>query len=137
MKNIKAKDIRRSWHLIDAENKILGRLSTQVATYLAGKHKVYYTPHLDTGDFVVVINAGKVQLSGKKETQKKYWRHSNYPGGLYAKTASQLRKQKPELLVRNAVLGMLPKTTLGKQMVKKLYVFASDQNPFKDKFKFK
>lgn len=134
MKNIKPKDIERAWHLIDAKNKILGRLSSQVAVYLAGKNKVYYVPYLDTGDFVVVINAEKIQLSGKKETQKKYWRHSGYPGGLYSKTASQLRKQKPELLVKNAILGMLPKTTLGKQMAKKLYIFAGGEHPFKDKF---
>ena len=134
MKNIKPKDIERTWHLIDAQNKILGRLSSQIAIYLTGKNKVYYVPYLDTGDFVVVINAEKIRLSGKKETQKKYWRHSGYPGGLYSKTASQLRKQKPELLVKNAVVGMLPKTTLGKQMAKKLYIFAGNKHPFKDKF---
>ena len=134
MKSIKLKDINRQWHLIDAKNEILGRLSSKVATYLAGKNKVYYVPYLDTGDFVVVINAEKIRLSGKKETQKKYWRHSGYPGGLYSKTASQLRKQKPELLVKSAVVGMLPKTTLGKQMAKKLYIFAGNKHPFKDKF---
>src|SRR3989344_5110723 len=116
MKSIKPKNINRQWHLIDAKNE------------------VYYVPYLDTGDFGVVINTEKIQLSGKKETQKKYWRHSGYPGGLYSKTASQLRKQKPELLVKNAVVGMLPKTTLGKQMAKKLYIFAGNQHPFKDKF---
>ena|SRR3989344_5467298 len=134
MKNIKPKDIERTWHLIDAKNKILGRLSSQIAVYLTGKNKVYYVPYLDTGDFVVVINTEKIRLSGKKETQKKYWRHSGYPGGLYSKTASQLRKQKPELLVKSAVVGMLPKTTLGKQMAKKLYIFAGNKHPFKDKF---
>ena len=134
MKNIKPKDIERAWHLIDAKNKILGRLSSQIAVYLTGKNKVYYVPYLDTGDFVVVINTEKIRLSGKKETQKKYWRHSGYPGGLYSKTASQLRKQKPELLVKNAVVGMLPKTTLGKQMAKKLYIYAGDKHPYKDKF---
>ncbi|OGE10682.1 50S ribosomal protein L13 [Candidatus Curtissbacteria bacterium RIFCSPLOWO2_01_FULL_42_26] len=135
MKSIKPKDIERTWQLIDAKNKILGRLSSQIATYLAGKNKVYYVPYLDTGNFVVVINAEKIRLSGKKETQKKYWRHSGYPGGLYAKTASQIRKQKPELLIRNAVYGMLPKTTLGRQMLKKLHVFAGGKHPFSNKFK--
>ena len=134
MKTIKQKDIKRSWHLIDAKNQILGRLSTKAAVYLMGKHKPMYTSYLDSGDFVVVINAKEVALSGKKESQKKYWRHSGHPGALYSKTAGQLRAQKPELLIRNAVLGMLPKTALGKQMAKKLYVFASEQHSFKEKF---
>ena len=100
-----------------------------------GKHKTYYVANLDTGDYVVVINAKNVALSGKKENQKKYWRHSGYPGGLYMKTAKQLRAQKPELLIRKAVVGMLPKTTMGKQMAKKLYVFASGDHPYAQKFR--
>lgn len=134
MKSIKQKDIQRSWHLIDAKNKILGRISSEVATVLMGKNKAYYVPNLDTGDYVVIINAKDVVLSGKKETQKKYYSHSGYPGGLYMKTAKQIRNQKPELLIRNAISGMLPKTTMGKQMAKKLYVFASGEHPFAQKF---
>lgn len=134
MKSIKPKDIERKWHLIDANDQILGRLSTQVATILMGKNKSYYVPHLDTGDFVVVINAQKVLLSGKKENQKKYYRHSGYPGGLYERSASQVRNVKPEALVRQAVKGMLPKTTLGKQMLKKLFVYKRADHGHKDKF---
>ena len=134
MINIKNKDIERKWHLIDAQNKILGRLSSEVAMHLMGKNKVLYTPYLDTGDFVVVINAQQVSLSGKKENQKKYYRHSGYPGGLYVKTAAQIKNQKPEELIKNAVIGMLPKTKLGKIMLKKLYIFPETSHPYKDKF---
>lgn len=134
MKSIKPKDIKRDWHLIDANNQILGRLSTQVATILMGKNKSYYVPHLDTGDFIVVINAQNVKFSGKKENQKKYYRHSGYPGGLYERSAFQLRNIKPEALVRQAVKGMLPKTTLGKQMLKKLFVYKGSDHDHKDKF---
>ena len=135
MKNIKAADIKREWHLIDAKNKILGRLSSEIAQTLMGKDKSYYTPNLDTGDYIVVINAQKVILSGKKENQKKYYHHSQYPGGLYVKTASQARKQKPEDLIRHAVIGMLPKSKLGKLMLKKLYIFPDENHPYDDKFK--
>lgn len=131
---IKTKDVQRQWHLIDAQNQIMGRLSAKVATYLMGKNKSYYVPYLDTGDYVVVINAKDVVLTGKKETQKKYWRHSGYPGGLFVKTASQLRAQKPELLIKKAILGMLPKTNLGKQMAKKLYIFKDENHSFGEKF---
>src|SRR3989344_5408458 len=135
MKNVKPKDIKRGWHLIDANNQILGRLSSGVATHLMGKNKNYYVSHLDTGDFVVVINAEKVKLSGKKESQKKYYRHSGYPGGLYTKTAAQVRSAKPNDLVRHAIIGMLPKTRLGKQMLKKLFIYEGNQHPHQDKFK--
>jgi len=135
MKNIKTTDIKRSWHLIDAEKKILGRLSVNVAQILMGKNKSYYTPYLDTGDFVVVTNAQKVALSGKKEKQKKYYHHSQFPGGLKVKTAQQVREQKPEEVIRHSVRGMLPKTKLGKLMLKKLYVFKDDKHPYSDKFK--
>lgn len=134
MKSIKSKDIERKWHLIDANDQALGRLSTQVATVLMGKNKSYYVPYLDTGDFVVVINAAKVRLSGKKEIQKKYYRHSGYPGGLSERSAAQVRSAKPELLVRTAVKGMLPKTTLGKLMLKKLFVYPNSNHEHKDKF---
>ena len=135
MKNIKLSDIKREWHLVNAKNQILGRLSSSVATILTGKNKNYYTPNLDTGDYVVVINATHVVLSGKKESQKKYYHHSQYPGGLYIKTASQIRKQKPENLIRHAVIGMLPKYKLGKLMLKKLFIYAGSEHPYGDKVK--
>lgn len=134
MKNIKPKDIDRKWHLVDAKNKVLGRLASEIAQVLMGKTKSYYTPHLDTGDFLVVINAAGVILTGKKENQKKYFRHSGYPGGLYQRTASQVREKEPEKLIRHAVAGMLPKTKLGKLMLKKLSVYPQSDHPHKDKF---
>lgn len=137
MKNVQLKDINRDWHLIDAKGKILGRISTEISMHLMGKNKSIYTPYLDTGDCVVVVNAEKVILSGKKENQKKYYRHSGYPGGLYSKTASQLRSQKPEELIRNAVYGMLPKTKMGKTMIKKLHVYKGSDHPYKDRFQTK
>ncbi len=135
MKTITPKDIKREWHLIDAKSKILGRLSSEVAMHLMGKNKNIYSPNLDTGDCVVVINAQQITLSGKKEKQKKYYHHSGYPGGLYMKTAQQIRSQKPEELIRNAIIGMLPKTKMGKIMLKKLYIFPDSSHPYKDKFK--
>nr|AKQ04291.1 50S ribosomal protein L13, large subunit ribosomal protein L13 [uncultured Microgenomates bacterium Rifle_16ft_4_minimus_4732] len=135
MRNIKAKDINRKWHLIDAKNKVLGRLTSEIAKILMGKNKSYFTPNLDTGDFVVVVNAKDVMLSGKKENQKKYYRHSGYPGGMRISTAAQVRTKKPEDLVKHAVVGMLPKTKLGKLMVKKLFVFPEAEHSYKDKFK--
>ncbi|OGD89220.1 50S ribosomal protein L13 [Candidatus Curtissbacteria bacterium RIFCSPHIGHO2_02_39_8] len=135
MKNIKAKDINRKWHLIDAKNKVLGRLTSEIAKILMGKNKSYFTPNLDTGDCVVVINAKEVLLSGKKENQKRYFRHSGYPGGMRISTAAQVRVKKPEDLVKHAVVGMIPKTKLGKLMVKKLFVFPEAEHSYKDKFK--
>src|SRR3989344_2978676 len=119
MKSLKLKDIQKSWHLIDAKDKMLGRVSSEIAMHLMGKNKAMYSPNLDVGDFVVVVNSQKVGLSGKKETQKIYYRHSGYPGGLYSRTAAQVRNKKPNDLIRNAVVGMLPKTKMGKTMVKK------------------
>ena len=135
MKNIKAKDINRKWHLIDAKNKVLGRLTSEIAKILMGKNKSYFTPNLDTGDYVVVVNTKDVMLSGKKENQKKYYRHSGYPGGMRISTAVQVRTKKPEDLVKHAVVGMLPKTKLGKLMVKKLFVYKEAEHSYKDKFK--
>ena len=135
MRNIKAKDINRKWHLIDAKNKVLGRLTSEIAKILMGKNKSYFTPNLDTGDFVVVVNAKDVMLSGKKENQKNYYRHSGYPGGMRISTAAQVRVKKPEDLVKHAVVGMLTKTKLGKLMVKKLFVFPEAEHSYKDKFK--
>lgn len=135
MKSLKQKDIKNEWRLIDAKNKILGRLSSDIAMTLMGKNKSIYSPNLDTGDYVVVVNAEKITLSGKKENQKVYYRHSGYPGGLYKKTAAQLRVQKPTDLLRNAVEGMLPKTKMGKTMLKKLYIYSGTDHPYNDKFK--
>ena len=134
MKSIKQKQITRTWQLINAEEKPLGRLSTEIAMILMGKNKAIYSPNLDTGDFVVVINSSKVFLSGKKENQKVYYRHSGYPGGLYSRSASQTRTDKPNDLIRNAVYGMLPKTRMGKIMLKKLFVYSDSNHPHKNKF---
>ena len=134
MKSITHKDITKSWHLIDAKDKILGRLATEVAMLLRGKNKSYFTPHLDTGDYVVVINAKKVILSGKKENQKKYYKHSGYPGGLKEKTAAQIRAINSNLLIRHAVIGMVPKNRLGKAIVKNLYIFEGSDHPYSNKF---
>lgn len=134
MKNVKPKDIKREWHLIDAKDQILGRLSTSVATMLSGKNKVQYTPYLDTGDYVVIINAAEIALSGKKEQQKKYYRYSGYPSGLKSRTVEKERALKPESIVRHAIKGMLPQNKLGRAMIKKLYIYASDENPHAAKF---
>ncbi|MBI3282717.1 50S ribosomal protein L13 [Candidatus Curtissbacteria bacterium] len=135
MKSTKQTDIKRAWHLINAKNQVVGRLSTQIAHLLLGKNKPYYSPYLDCGDYVVVINAKNVVFSGKKETQKIYWRHSGYPGGLKSKTAADLRTSKPEELVRHAVVGMLPKNKLARMIIKKLYIYPQSENPHGDKFK--
>lgn len=135
MKSLKPKDIKRSWHLIDAKDMALGRVSTQIAMHLMGKNKPTYSTNLDTGDFVVVVNSKDIKLSGKKEIQKTYYRHSGYPGGLYSRTAKDLRAVKPNDLIRNSVIGMLPKTRMGKIMLKKLYIYAAVDHPHKDKIK--
>ncbi len=124
-----AGQIERRWYLLDADNAVLGRIATKAATLLMGKHKPGYTPFLDTGDHVVVINAAKVRLTGRKEDQKIYRRHSGYPGGLIEETARQRRARQPVKLVEDAVYGMLPKTKLGKQMYRKLRVYAGPQHP--------
>ncbi|HEX68470.1 MAG TPA: 50S ribosomal protein L13 [bacterium] len=119
----------RKWYLIDAKGKILGRLASKIALILQGKHKPYYTPHLDVGDYVVVINAKDVKLTGKKEKEKKYYWHSGYVGGLKVRTAEELRAKKPEELIIHAVRGMLPKNSLGRKMLKKLKVYAGNEHP--------
>ena len=134
MKNIKQADIKRDWRLIDAKNQILGRLSTQVVHLLMGKNKSYWTPHMDCGDYVVVINAKDVVLSAKKEKEKIYWRHSGYPGGLRSKTAAAVRATKPEELIRHAVVGMLPKNKLSRLILKKLYVYPNANHPYQNHF---
>ncbi|MBI4873549.1 MAG: 50S ribosomal protein L13 [Acidobacteria bacterium] len=123
------KAIMRKWHLIDAQDQVLGRVASKVAMMLMGKHKASYTPFLDTGDHVVVINAAKVRLTGKKEDQKIYRTHSGYPGGLKEVAARKVRATRPVRMVEEAVKGMLPKTKLGKQMATKLKVYAGDKHP--------
>jgi large subunit ribosomal protein L13 len=122
-------DIKRDWHLIDAQDVVLGRLATKAAMLLMGKHKPSYTTFLDTGDHVVVVNAAKVRLTGNKETQKLYRTHSGYPGGLIEKMARTVRETRPQKMVELAVQGMLPKTKLGKQMYRKLKVYAGPKHP--------
>jgi large subunit ribosomal protein L13 len=121
--------IQRNWYLIDAEGKVLGRLASEVACRLRGKTKPEFLPYLDTGDFVVVVNAEKVLLTGKKMEQKVYYRHSGYIGGLKTITAKQLSAKKPEELIRHAVKGMLPKNSLGRKLNKKLKVYSGPQHP--------
>lgn len=119
----------RSWFVIDAENAVLGRLATKAASTLMGKHKPTFTPFLDTGDHVIVVNAAKVRLTGAKEEQKMYRRHSGYPGGLKEAQAKKVRAERPTRILEEAIRGMLPKTKLGKQMFRKLQVYAGDQHP--------
>ena len=121
--------VERKWYIIDAENKPLGRLAVQVARILSGKHKTTYTPHVDTGDFVVVINAEKVGLTGNKLTQSTISKHSGHPGGLKVLTYKQILERRPERLVERVVWGMLPKTKLGRDMYRKLKVYAGAAHP--------
>ncbi|RJP56457.1 MAG: 50S ribosomal protein L13 [Deltaproteobacteria bacterium] len=131
MKTFSAKknEVERKWCLIDANGKILGRLASQIAVRLRGKHNPIYTPHIDTGDFVIVINAEKVLLTGKKLKQKVYYRHSGYPGGIKSITAEKLQQKNPEDLISLVVKGMLPKNSLGRNMIKKLKVYAGEEHP--------
>jgi large subunit ribosomal protein L13 len=125
----KASDNQEKWVVVDAEDAVLGRLATVVASRLRGKHNPMFTPHADTGDWVVVINAEKIRLSGRKLDQKKYYRHSGYIGGLKTITAKNLLQKRPEDVLRFAVKGMLPKNRLGRKLFKKLKVYAGDQHP--------
>ncbi len=122
-------ELERKWFVLDAENAVLGRLASKAATLLMGKHKPTYTPFLDTGDHVVVINAKKVKLTGRKEEQKYYRTHSGYPGGLKEVQARRMRETRPERMLELAIAGMLPKSKLGKQMVRKLKVYSGDRHP--------
>jgi len=118
---------------VDAKDQILGRLATKIARLLSGKDKVEYVPYLDLGDNVVVINAAEVAVTGKKEKQKIYYRHSGYPGGLKAETLEELRRRRPEEILRRAVKGMLPKNKLQKPMLKRLHIFADEKHPYKNR----
>ena len=122
-------DIEPRWYIIDAENKVLGRLSTEIARIISGKNKPTYTPFLDTGDHVIVINAEKIVLTGRKETDKIYRSHSLYPGGLKSKEARFVRAEKPETMIEEAVWGMLPKNKIGRKMLKKLKVYRGTAHP--------
>jgi large subunit ribosomal protein L13 len=122
-------EVPRHWYVVDAQDKVLGRLASRVAMVLRGKNKPTFTPHMDTGDFVVVVNAAQVQLTGRKLDNKMYYRHSGYPGGIKEISARKLLQKKPEEIVRKAVRGMLPKNSLGRQLLKKLKIYAGGEHP--------
>ncbi len=122
-------EVERKWYLVDATDKVLGRLASRIAAYLRGKHKPRFTPNVDTGDFIVVINAEKVKLTGNKLNQKVYYHHTGYPGGLKAETAKSRLQRRPELVITEAVRGMLPKNRLGRAMIKKLKVYRGSAHP--------
>lgn len=124
----KKETVERNWYVIDAEGKPLGRVATLAATYLRGKNKPTYTPHIDCGDYIIIVNAEKVLLTGNKENTKMYYNHSMYPGGLRERTAKVMREKYPEEMVERAVRGMLPHNRLGRQMFKKLFVYAGNEH---------
>ena len=130
MKTFSAKnhDIDRNWYLVDAQNKTLGRLSTEIATRLRGKHKPIYTPHVDTGDYIVVVNASKIRVTGKKMTDKVYYKHTGYIGNLKSENLETMLEKYPEKVLMKSVRGMLPKNKLGRAMIKKLRVFAGPEH---------
>jgi large subunit ribosomal protein L13 len=125
----KKAEVTRNWFVVDLEGKVLGRTATEIARVLRGKHKPIYTPSVDTGDFVIVLNADKLQLTGNKMADKNYYRHTGYPGGLRTINAAKLLEKKPEELVKKAVRGMLPRNKLGREMLKKLKVYAGSEHP--------
>lgn len=127
--NARHEDIVKDWYLIDAEGHILGRLASEIAKRLRGKHKPIYTPYVDTGDFVIVVNAGKVSLTGNKMSDKVYYHHSGYPGGLKMTNAGKMLKDHPEKVLLFAVRGMLPKNSLGRKMLKKLKIYTGNDHP--------
>ncbi|REJ14134.1 MAG: 50S ribosomal protein L13 [Bacillaceae bacterium] len=125
----KPHEVERKWYGVDAAGKTLGRLASEVASILRGKHKPTFTPHVDTGDHVIIINAEKIELTGKKLTDKIYYRHSQHPGGLKSRTALEMRNNYPEKMLELAIRGMLPKGSLGRQMFKKLHVYRGSEHP--------
>jgi large subunit ribosomal protein L13 len=125
----KADQIQQDWYLVDATDMVLGRLSTKIASILRGKNKPYFSPHLDTGDYVIVVNAEKVRLTGNKELQKTYQRYSGYPGGRTEIPFARMLQEKPEEIITHAVKGMLPKNILGRQLIQKLKVYAGNEHP--------
>ncbi len=128
-RSTRPQDVERAWLLIDAKGKVLGRLASQVAIILRGKHKPTFTPHVDCGDFVVVVNAAEVELTGRKRENKVYYRHTGYPGGVRSVTAGRLLETRPERVIESAVRGMLPKGPLGRRMLRKLKVYARAEHP--------
>ena len=126
---VKKEDVQKDWFVVDLDGKVLGRAATEIARVLRGKHKATYTPSVDTGDFVIVLNADKVRLTGNKLAQKKYYRHSGYTGGLTTTTAAELLEKTPDELIKRAVKGMLPKNKLGRQMYRKLKVYCGADHP--------
>lgn len=131
----KAGDIKRAWHLIDVKGKTLGRVASEIAQLLMGKGKPYFVRNLDLGDYVVVINAKDIKVTGNKEEQKKYYRHSGYPGGFRVETLKEVRDRKPEMIVTHAVKGMLPQNRLRDKMLRRLIVNAGEEHKYQDKFK--
>ena len=131
MKTFSAKshEVQRDWFVVDADNKVLGRLASEIARRLRGKHKPEFTPHVDTGDYIVVVNAGKLRVTGKKETDKIYYRHSGYPGGIYETTFGKMQERFPGRALEKAVKGMLPKGPLGYAMIKKMKIYAGAEHP--------
>lgn len=128
-KSFRKEDVVRDWYVVDAADKTLGRISTQIATILRGKHKPIFTPHVDTGDFVVVVNADKIKLQGKRADQKEYFRHTGYIGNQKVTSFKDMNEKHPERVIEYAVKGMLPKNRLGRQMFKKLKVYAGNEHP--------
>lgn len=125
----KPQDIQHDWYVVDATDLVLGRMAAAVAHRLRGKHKAIYTPHMDTGDFIVIINADKIRVTGNKAEDKVYYRHTGYPGGIYSRTFTEMKNKFPERLIEKAVKGMLPKGPLGYAMLKKLKVYAGAEHP--------
>jgi len=126
---IKTEDADRKWYIVDANDQVLGRLASNIASIIRGKHKPIFTPNMDTGDFVIVINAEKVKLTGKRAFDKTYFSHSGYPGGVKTITITEMLQKKPEFVIENAVKGMLPKNRLGRKLIKKLKVYAGENHP--------
>jgi large subunit ribosomal protein L13 len=127
--SLRAADVQRDWYVVDAEGQVLGRLATQIALLLRGKHKPTFTPSMDGGDFVIVVNADKVMLTGRKVEQKMYYRHSGYPGGMREIPFKEMMAKHPDRVIRLAVKGMLPKTRMGRKMLRKLRVYAGPEHP--------
>ena len=128
---IHTEDADRKWYIVDAKDRVLGRMATQIAKIIRGKNKAIFTPNMDTGDFVVVVNADKVRVTGKRENLKQYIRHSGYPGGQKVTYFQEMMKKKPEFVVESAVKGMLPKNRLGRKLIKKLKVYSGEDHPHK------
>ena len=127
--SVKKESVLHDWYLVDADGKTLGRLSTQIANRLRGKHKPEFTPHVDTGDYIVVINADKIHVTGKKETDKFYYHHTGFPGGIRSVALGKMREKSPEKILENAVKGMMPRNRLGRAMLSKLKVYAGNSHP--------